>query len=313
MSAPGHVFHLSHSIRSEHAYPLSRPDDDNSDREPRALDQVTTYLTLHHGDLAVTVVRGPSLVTVLPRSLSGLRLDLSLERERLSCRVVTHNMEVVRVVSIELGDMEHLGRTVTDILGGEDRLCPGLEGLGEQELDPVLERLSREDITQLLIERFGGRLVYRARSCGFLITSKEQVCPYCLVLSYNLKETYFPSFLDDKSSVKTRRRPLGSRTKTKPPSLRLVMDIESTTQSMSTLPEDGDGVDEPDIFTDGEEDPMEEEQKLLALAVETKVSEYKQIARGCKDQDVVCPVCVKAFKDKTELKIHFKKHAGWFL
>ena len=149
----GHVSHLSQSIRSEHAYPLTSPDDDNSHRG--LLGQLTSYLHQHHRDTTLVVVREAGLVTVLPRSMNGQRLDITIEMEKINCQVITYNLEVVKVLSQEPGDMSVIGKLVTEFLVDE-RLCPGLEDLGEQELDPLLDRLGRADICQLLIEKFHG-------------------------------------------------------------------------------------------------------------------------------------------------------------
>lgn len=293
----GHVSHLSQSIRSEHAYPLISPDDDNSHRG--LLGQLTSYLNQHHRDTTLVVVREAGLVTVLPRSMNGQRLDIAIEMEKINCQVITYNLEVVKVFSQEPGDMSVVGKLVTEFLV-DVRICPGLEDLGEQELDPLLDRLGRADIGQLLIEKFNGRLVYRARGCSFLIASTERVCQFCLVLSCNLKEKYFPTYLENKSG---RGRHRSTRTKNNLPKPKLIMDIDSGGQP--TFPEE-DVVsvdDELDIFTqDGDDTELGEKR-------ETKDEGGEQRPRTIpEDADAVCPVCVKTFDTKSELKIHFKKH-----
>lgn len=302
----GLVSNLSHSIRSEHAYPLARPDEDN---HRGLLGEVTSYLTQHHGDSTLVMVREDNLVTVLPRSLTGLRLDITIERQKINCQVITYNLEVVKVISQEPGDMGLLGKLVTEFLVDE-RLCPGLEDLGEQELDPVLDRLGRADIGQLLIERFQGRLVYRARRCRFLITSTEAVCPHCLVLSCSLKEKYFPIYLENKSPVKSRRgRPKNNNINSQSTSeQRLSTDVNLRGQPI--FPEDDASVDD-DLGTltqDGDDTEIEEKR-----STRQKSGEERPLTIVSEEADAVCPVCVRTFKNKADLKTHFKKHTGSFV
>ena len=295
--------HLSHSIRSEHAYPLARPDE-AEDTHRGLLGEVTSYLTQHHGDSTLVMVREDSLVTVLPRSLSGMRLDITIEREKINCQVITYNLEVVKVISQEPGDMSLLGKLVTEFLVDE-RLCPGLEDLGEQELDPVLDRLGRADIGQLLIERFQGRLVYRARRCSFLITSTEAVCPHCLVLSCNLKEKYFPTYLENKSPVKSRRgRPKNNNSQ---PISEQSLSTDVNLRGQPIFPEDDASVDdEPGTLTqDGDETEIEEKR-----LTRQESGEEQPLTIVSEEADAVCPVCVRTFKSKADLKAHFKKHTG---
>ena len=318
MYGKGHESYLSQSIRSEHAYPLTSPDDDNNhhhhhhhhhqddDNNHRGLllTELSSYLTRHHGDTVMVVVREADLVTVLPRSMNGQRLDITIQREKINCQVITYNLEVVKVISQEPGDMSSVGRLVTEFLVDE-RLCPGLEDLGQQELDPLLDRLGREDIGQLLIERFNGGLVYRARGCSFLIAGTERVCQFCSVLSSNLKEKYFPPYLEHKSPLKSRRgRHRSTRTKhSQPEEPKLIMDVDSGGQP--TFPEE-DVVsvdDELNIFTQDEDDTETGEKR------ETKDEDGEQKPRTIpEDSNSVCPVCVKTFENKSKLKIHFKKH-----
>ena len=302
----GLVSHLSHSIRSEHAYPLARPDDGN---DRGILGEVTSYLTQHHGNTILVVAREDNLVTVLPRSLTGLRLDITIDREKIKCQVITYNLEVVKMFSQEPGDMSLLGGLVAEFLV-DDRLCHGLEDLGEQELDPVLDRLGRADISQLLIERLQGRLVYRSRRCSFLITSTERVCPHCLVLSCNLKEKYFPIYLENMSPVKSRRgRPKSSRTKiSKPFSERRMNAAVNLREQATFLDEDDASVDDELLgtFTQYGDDTETEMKKLT----EKKDCEEKPLKVGSEEADVVCPVCVTTLKSKSELKTHFKKHTS---
>lgn len=297
--------HLSHSIRSEHAYPLARPDDDN---DRGLLGKVTSYLTQHHGNTTLVVAREDNLVTVLPRSLTGLRLDITIDREKIKCQVITYNLEVVKMFNLELGDMSLLGGLVAEFLV-DDRLCLGLEDLGEQELDPVLDRLGRADISQLLIERLQGRLVYRSRRCSFLITSTERVCPHCLVLSCNLKEMYFPIYLENKSPVKSRRgRPKSSRTKISQPFSEQRINVAANLRGQSTFLEEDAIVDDELLgtFTQDGDDPETKKKKL------TKKKDWERppLKENSKEADVVCPVCVRTLKNKSELKTHFKKHTG---
>ena len=295
---------LSHNIRSEHAYPLARPDED---RHRGLLGEVTSYLTQHHGDSTLVMVREDNLVTVLPRSLSGMRLDITIERERINCQVITYNLEVVKVISQEPGDMSILGKLVTEFLVDE-RLCPGLEDLGEQELDPVLDRLGRADIGQLLIERFQGRLVYRARRCSYLITSTERVCPHCLVLSCNLKEKYFPIFLENKSPVKSRRgRPKNNNSQ---PTSEQRRSTDGNTRGPPIFPEDDASVDDELGTLTQDEDDTDTEGKGSKWH---KSSEERPLTIVSEEADAVCPVCVRTFKNKADLKTHFKKHIGSFV
>ena len=316
MYGKGHVSYLSQSIRSEHAYPLTSPDDDNNhhhhhhqddDNNHRGLllGQLTSYLTQHHGDTVMVVVREADLVTVLPRSMNGQRLDITIQREKINCQVITYNLEVVKMISQEPGDMSFVGRLVTEFLVDE-RLCPGLEDLGQQELDPLLDRLGREDIGQLLIERFNGRLVYRARRCSFLTTGTERVCQFCSVLSSNLKEKYFPPYLENKSPLKSRRGRHHRSTRTKhsqPEEPKLIMDVEEEEDVVSVD-------DELNIFTQDGDDTETEAMKKR----ETKDEGGEQKPRTIPEEsDSVCPVCVKTFDNKSKLKIHFKKHTTGLL
>lgn len=190
------------TIQSEHAYPASS----HSDRGRAILREAEYFLRSTYPDVVTILMEDSSassaFLTVSSKypdsrfliDQSSLRLNINLadEGELLSCRLLTCNREVVRESDVAPGQMaREVGELVEDMLGERYHCCGGLT------LAPtsLLPHLRREDIPHILIEKYDGRLVYRARECGYIVDQEtsgpsqesREHCPHCRILSSSLR------------------------------------------------------------------------------------------------------------------------------
>jgi len=225
------------TIQSEHAYPAStakaskgRPLLKEAEEFVRSTypDVVTLLVedSFHSSPFLIIYSKYPDSKFLVDQSSLRLNIKLSLDLTVLICTLLTYNREVVRRVKVKTGEMEReIGKLVENLLAERYHCCAGLT------LIPSFSKIEKSDILQLMIEKYDGRMIYRARQCSFIVdqektTRDEQTgeerpehCPHCRILSLALASKDPSSFSDDspgqlESDLDSRRkrgRPKGSR------------------------------------------------------------------------------------------------------
>ena len=222
------------TIQSEHAYPASTG---KANKGRPLLKEAEEFVCSTYPDVVTLLIEDSfhspflTISSKYPDSRflvdqSSLRLNIRLGQDLtvLICTLLTYNREVVRRAEVRTTEMaKEIGILVEDMLGERYRCCAGLT------LTPSFSKIEKSDILQLMIEKYDGRMVYRARQCGFVV-DRERIaaeeggeesrehCSHCQILSLALASKD-PSFSDkspgklesDLDGRRKRGRPKGNR------------------------------------------------------------------------------------------------------
>ena len=122
----------------------------------------------------------------------NVRLQCEIDLEmRLKCSILSYNRNSVS--SFFCHDTEeNLLPLIREMAEGlRFKTCLGFDC----EESPLFKRLRKQDISSVLIERYGEKTTFRSKSCQFVIDAKDckdigDQCAFCLKLESNLDEKY---------------------------------------------------------------------------------------------------------------------------
>ena len=191
------------TIQEEHAYPASGSP---GSRGRTLLKDAEYFIRSTYPDVATFLIEdymdsSPLLIvsskypdSKLLIDQSSLRLNLAVGQDdrQLECRLLTWNREVVRQTMVQqAGLAREVGHLVEDMLGERFTCCNGLT-----LASTVLPDLRKTDIPHILLEKYDGQLVYRARECSYIVDQetngvgggkeRREHCPHCRLLSSSL-------------------------------------------------------------------------------------------------------------------------------
>ena len=240
------------TIQSEHAYPAST---DKANKGRSLLKEAEEFVCSTYPDLVTTLIEDsthaspfltisskyPNSKFLVDQSTLRLNIKLSPDLTVLLCSLLTYNREVLSQVEVKSTEMaKELANLVNNLLSDRYQCCAGLT------LVPSFAKIEKTDIHQLMIEKYDGHLVYRARQCRFVVDkgwnvseedgSKEsrEHCTHCQLLSLSLaaKDSSYsgesPGQLETNLDARRKRgRPKGGRKR--------IVDAEREDDTTSTL------------------------------------------------------------------------------
>lgn len=222
-----------HTIQQEHAYPAPT----HGTKARPLIKEAEHFIRSTYPDVVTITMEDAAsspFLTVLSKypdsrflvDQSSLRLNIRLGSSTtvLICSLLTYNREVVREAEVEQAALaREMGDLVEDMLGERYICCSGLT-LPSASL---LEHLTKSDIPDIMIEKYNGAVVHRARTCPYIIDQEtkaaaaspsSQHCKDCRTLSSALASRDLAKFIvpdeevmEERGERRKRGRPKGSR------------------------------------------------------------------------------------------------------
>jgi len=231
---------------------------------------------------------------------SSLRMNVKMSDDmKLFCEVLTNNRELVREAAVENIEID-IKAIMDDLNEARYQTCVGLPSEGQ---DNILQKIRKSDIPNLLLEKYNGSLIYRARDCRFVVDCKigETLhCMQCRLMGVELDEKYSKSrslsdFVvpDDavdedlggtlvSNSKKRRGRPKGSKNKLKSE----IVDFKEEPEPDEDRTMFGDLIDLPD-----HDDTIEERSDIVQRDdIEDGMIHSDLIGHNVDDEAMVNPV-----------------------
>jgi len=327
----------SRDILSDHAYPLT-----NKDSTADILEVVESFVSDNYSrDVGIIMMRDNSdrqflrvsskqpdrfLVDNSDRQFlrvsskqpdrflvddSVLHLNIRVsEDKKLSCELLGHNRQLYNQTELDRERLVDVGLIIEDLARDRYKSCEGL-ALDHAQMDKYFDQLNNTDLGHLLIEKYDNNIVYRSKSCGFIIDREESVeggngvcsnnCPECVILASCLLDT-----LDIKPGHKVshgkkkRGRPKGSRTKH---SIENVNELKKTVKIEESIKRG-----EVKVEVEGEEcDNFEDDSEDYSPELMKKPKIQSPITKSAKH---FCPhdSCSLVFVSLQQMKSHLESH-----
>jgi hypothetical protein len=226
---------LNQTIQSEHAYPISQPEDIEEEEEQEVgikaavneqfeerkkerilslLEDIESYIVQTYPDVLTILMEDPdekpflSVSSKYPDKFlhdqSSLRLNIRQGTEEwLSCQLLTYNREVVRQADIK-NIKTDVGVIIEDMIGDRYQYC---NGLTFKEEDNFSQKIKKSDIQHILIEKYNGKVFYRSKDCKFIVdnntnslnanSESRNHCPECRIFTSTIVDRFGSKNLDD--------------------------------------------------------------------------------------------------------------------